>query len=100
MAEWLALPTFNCGDPSSIPAKVKTFFGGIVSFEQYIGCRFNFNFNFNSIKFFKTKFQQFSDLPRSRQRVLDSRRNWRHNDTGPIDINALHCDDELFHVSI
>ena len=47
MAEWSALPT--CGSPSSIPAEVETFFGGIKSLEHYIApytaCRFELNFS-------------------------------------------------------
>ena len=43
MAEWIALRTGNRGDPGSIPAKVKTFFGGIKIFEQQIACRFELN---------------------------------------------------------
>ena len=46
MAEWSALLTGKRGDSSSIPAKVKTFFGGIKSLEQYIGCHFELNLNF------------------------------------------------------
>ena len=40
MAEWSALQTSKRGDPSSIPAGVKTFFGVIKSPEQYIACHF------------------------------------------------------------
>ena len=43
MAEWSALQTGKRGDPSSIPAEVKTFFGGIKSFEQYNACHFELN---------------------------------------------------------
>ena len=46
MAEWSALPPRVPGDSSSIPAEVKTFFGGIKSLEQYIYSRFELNFNF------------------------------------------------------
>ena len=40
VAEWLALQTGKRGDSSSIPAQVKTFFGGIKSLERYIACLF------------------------------------------------------------
>ena len=43
MAEWSALQTGKRGDSSSIPAKVKTFFGGIKILEQPIACRFELN---------------------------------------------------------
>ena len=46
MAEWSALQTGKRGDSSSIPAQVKTFFGGIKSLEQYIACNFELNKNF------------------------------------------------------
>ena len=40
VAEWAALQTGNRGDPSSIPAEVETFFGGIKSLKQYNACHF------------------------------------------------------------
>ena len=46
MAEWSALQTDERADSSSILAKIKTFFGGIKSLEQYIAFRFEINFNF------------------------------------------------------
>ena len=46
VAEWLALRTSRRGDPSSIPAEVKPFFGGKKTLEQHIACRFELNFNF------------------------------------------------------
>ena len=46
MAEWLALQTGKREDSSSIPAEVKTLFGGIKSLEQYIACHFELNLNF------------------------------------------------------
>ena len=36
VAEWLALRTSKRRDSGSIPAEVKTFFGGFNSLEQYI----------------------------------------------------------------
>ena len=45
MAEWSALQTGKWGDLSSFPAKVKTFFGGIKSLEQYINSHFYLNLN-------------------------------------------------------
>ena len=50
MAEWLALQTGKRGYPSSIPAEVKSFFGGIKILERYIACRFELNFNLTLIK--------------------------------------------------
>ena len=46
VAEWSALSTGNRGDPSSIPVKVKTFFGVIMSLELYIAYSFELNKNF------------------------------------------------------
>jgi len=43
VAEWLALRTGKRGDSSSIPAKVKHFFGGINDIATYIACRFEWN---------------------------------------------------------
>ena len=43
VAEWSALQTGKRGDSSSIPAEVKTFFGGIKSLERCIAFRFEFN---------------------------------------------------------
>ena len=43
MAEWSALQTGKRGDPSSIPAKFKTFFEGMKSLGQYIACCFELN---------------------------------------------------------
>ena len=45
VAEWLALQTSKRGDPCSIPAVVKHFFGGIKSLGHNIDCRFELNFN-------------------------------------------------------
>ena len=36
VAEWSALPTGKLGSSGSIPAEIKTFFGGIKSLEHYI----------------------------------------------------------------
>ena len=47
MAEWSALLTGNCGDSCSIPAEVKSFFGGIKSFKKYIDSHFEFNLKLN-----------------------------------------------------
>jgi len=46
VAEWSALQTGKRGDSSSVPAEVKTFFGGIKNLEQNIDFRFELNFNF------------------------------------------------------
>ena len=54
MAEWLALQTGKREDSSSIPAKVKTLFGGIKSLEQYIACHFELNLNFE-LNFYQLK---------------------------------------------
>ena len=50
MAEWSALQSSKRGDPSSIPAEVKSFFGGIKILERYIARRFELNFNLTLIK--------------------------------------------------
>ena len=47
MAEWSVLQTGKHGDSSTIPAGVKTFFGGINSLKQYIAYRFEFNLKLN-----------------------------------------------------
>ena len=49
MAEWLALLTSQRDNPSSIPAKGKTFFGVIKSFAITIHC-LSFRINFLKIK--------------------------------------------------
>ena len=53
MAEWLALITGKCGDSSSIPAKVKTFFGRIKSLDTIHCLSFWIKFNFFKFKFLK-----------------------------------------------
>ena len=45
MAEWSALQPSKRGMSGSIPAKVKIFFEGVKSLEQYIACRFELNLN-------------------------------------------------------
>ena len=56
VAEWSALQTGKCGYPSSILAKVKTFFSEKSRLEKYIANRFELNFNQNEIKIFFTYF--------------------------------------------
>ena len=46
MAEWSALQTAKLGDSSSIPAEVKTLFGGIKNLEQYITYHFELDYVF------------------------------------------------------
>ena len=46
VAEWSALQTGKRGDSNSIPAEVKTFFGGIKRVEQYIASHFELNYIF------------------------------------------------------
>ena len=36
VAQWSALQIGKCGDPRSVPAGIKTFFGGIKSQKKYI----------------------------------------------------------------